>query len=296
MEDNEKVVVETKSDQRLFTMVYHDFLTSKLLTYYEKIIFIMLKKHADSKTHEAYPSLATISKETGISKRKVQNCLNHMEELKVIERKRRKTDNGDYTSNLYTLHDYAKLWKDGVLPKESEPDDKQRLLEQIEQEYVMINKKDLAKTSTKKYLQSLLESNNISTDNNTENQEKSQEAQERYPEQWIIDFYNLNELKEENPTKAAVIDTVANILYTILNSTKETIRVNGEDKPTMAVVGRMLKLNQDTIMYAIDQFIGQTDKIKNPRAYMITCLYNAQEQYQLALNNQVSHDLAHYED
>lgn len=296
MEDNEKVVVETKSDQRLFTMVYHDFLTSKLLNYYEKIIFIMLKKHADSKTHEAYPSLATISKETGISKRKVQNCLNHMEELKVIKRKRRKTDNGDYTSNLYTLHDYAKLWKDGVLPKESEPDDKQRLLEQIEQEYVMINKKDLAKTSTKKYLQSLLESNNIPTDNNTENQEKSQETQERYPEQWIIDFYNLNELKEENPTKAAVVDTVANILYTILNSTKETIRVNGEDKPTMAVVGRMLKLNQDMILYAIDQFIGQTDKIKNPRSYMITCLYNAQEQYELALNNQVSHDLAHYED
>lgn len=256
----------------------------------------MLKKHADSKTHEAYPSLATISKETGISKRKVQNCLNHMEELKVIKRKRRKTDNGDYTSNLYTLHDYAKLWKDGVLPKESEPDDKQRLLEQIEQEYVMINKKDLAKTSTKKYLQSLLESNNIPTDNNTENQEKSQEAQERYPEQWIIDFYNLNELKAENPTKAAVIDTVANILYTILNSTKETIRVNGEDKPTMAVVGRMLKLNQETIMYAIDQFIKQTDKIKNPKAYMITCLYNAQEQYELALHNQVSHDLAHYED
>lgn len=297
MADNEEVVVESKSDQRLFTMVYHDFLTCKLLNYYEKMIFIMLKKHADSKTHEAYPSLATISKETGISKRKVQNCLDHMEELKVIKRKRRKTDNGDYTSNLYTLHDYAKLWKDGVLPEDgSEPDDKQRLLEQIEQEYVMINKKDLAKTSTKKYLQSLLESNNIPTDNNTENTQKSQEVYERYPEQWIIDFYNLNDMKEENPTKGAVIDTVANILYTILNSTKETIRVNGEDKPTMAVVGRMLKLNQDMILYAIDQFIKQTDKIKNPRAYMITCLYNAQEQYELALHNQVSHDLAHYDE
>lgn len=296
MEDNEKVVVETKSDQRLFTMVYHDFLTSRLLNYYEKMIFIMLKKHADSKTHEAYPSLATISKETGISKRKVQNCLNHMEELKVIKRKRRKTDNGDYTSNLYTLHDYAKLWKDGVLPKDgSEPDDKQRLLEQIEQEYVMINKKDLAKTSTKKYLQSLLESNDITTNNNTEKAKESQVI-ERYPEEWIIDFYNLNELKEENPTKAAVIDTVANILYTILNSTKETIRVNGESKPTMAVVSRMLKLNQETIMYAIEQFIKQTEKIKNPRSYMVTCLYNAQEQYQLALNNQVAHDMAHYED
>ena len=296
MEDNEKVVVETKSDQRLFTMVYHDFLTSELLNYYEKMIFIMLKKHADSKTHEAYPSLATISKETGISKRKVQNCLNHMEEPKVIKRKRRKTDNGDYTSNLYTLHDYAKLWKDGVLPKESEPDDKQRLLEQIEQEYVMINKKDLAKTSTKKYLQSLLESNNIPTDNNTENQEESQEAQERYPEQWIIDFYNLDELKEENSTKEEEIDNVKNILYTILNSTKETIKVNGEDKPTMVVVGRMLKLNQEKILYAIDQFNKQKEKIKNVIPYMTTCLYNVHEQYNLALRNQVSHDLANYED
>ena len=256
----------------------------------------MLKKHADSKTHEAYPSLATISKETGISKRKVQNCLNHMEELKVIKRKRRKTDNGDYTSNLYTLHDYAKLWKDGVLPKESEPDDKQRLLEQIEQEYVMINKKDLAKTSTKKYLQSLLESNNIPTDNNTENQEESQEAQERYPEQWIIDFYNLDELKEENSTKEEEIDNVKNILYTILNSTKETIRVNGEDKPTMVVVGRILKLNQEKILYAIDQFNKQKEKIKNVIPYMTTCLYNVHEQYNLALRNQVSHDLANYED
>lgn len=194
------------------------------------------------------------------------------------------------------MHDYAKLWKDGVLPKESEPDDKQRLLEQIEQEYVMINKKDLAKTSTKKYLQSLLESNNIPTDNNTENQEESQEAQERYPEQWIIDFYNLDELKEENSTKEEEIDNVKNILYTILNSTKETIRVNGEDKPTMVVVGRMLKLNQEKILYAIDQFNKQKEKIKNVIPYMTTCLYNVHEQYNLALRNQVSHDLANYED
>lgn len=45
MEDNEKVVVETKSDQRLFTMVYHDFLTSELLNYYEKMIFIYIKNN-----------------------------------------------------------------------------------------------------------------------------------------------------------------------------------------------------------------------------------------------------------
>lgn len=296
MEDNEKVVTETKSDQRLFTMVYHDFLTSKLLNYYEKMIFIMLKKHADSKTHEAYPSLATISKETGISKRKVQNCLDHMEELKVIKRKRRKTDNGDYTSNLYTLHDYAKLWKTGVLPKDgSEPDDKQRLLEQIEQEYVMINKKDLAKTSTKKYLQSLLESNNITTKNNTENQEKSQVI-ERYSEQTINDYYHLEELKAENPTKESLINDVSNILYTLLNTDEPTIRVGGQDKPTLIVVSRMLRLNQDMIMYVIDQFVGLTEKVKNQRAYITTCLYNVHEQYNLALRNQVAHDMAHYED
>ena len=294
-----------KTDQRAFTLIYDDFLKSNLLDYYEKMIFITLKSYTDNKTKQAFPSLKTISSVTGISYSKVRKCLSHMKELGVIKSERRFDKKGGETSKLYTLYDYADVWNTGKLPEDFDDlEEERQLVERLKRKgYIITKKKDSEKSSTTTISQSHQTSNavsniasNLSNTHNTQMIQKSQETQERYPEQWIIDFYNLNELKEENPTKAAVVDTVANILYTILNSTKETIRVNGEDKPTMAVVGRMLKLNQDMILYAIDQFIGQTDKIKNPRSYMITCLYNAQEQYELALNNQVSHDLAHYED
>lgn len=292
------------TDQRPFTIVYDDFLHSDILDYYEKMIFIVIKSYADRTTLQAFPSAQTISRVSGISLAKTKRCLDHMKEIGVIKVEKRLSDKGKNISNLYTLYDYAELWDTGKIPDDLENQKERQMVALLKKKgYIVTKKKDSEKSSTTTISQSHQTSNvvsniasNLSNTHNTQMTEKSQEAQERYPEQWIIDFYNLNELKEENQTKAAVIDTVANILYTILNSTKETIRVNGESKPTMAVVGRMLKLNQETIMYSIDQFIGQTDKIKNPKAYMITCLYNAQEQYELALHNQVSHDLAHYED
>lgn len=291
------------TDQRPFTIVYDDFLRCKMLTYYEKMIFIIIKSYANNDTLQAFPSIKTIHQVSGISIAQIKRCLNHMKEIGVIKVEKGEPQNGK-RSNLYTLYDYADLWNTGTLPDNIEDlDEERQLVAKLKAKgYIVRKKKDSTKASTTTQSQShqisKAVSNNANNPSTTNNTEKAKESQviERYPEQWIIDFYNLNELKEENSTKVAVIDTVANILYTILNSTKETIRVNGESKPTMAVVGRMLKLNQDMILYAIDQFIGQTDKIKNPRSYMITCLYNAQEQYELALNNQVSHDLAHYED
>lgn len=292
------------TDQRPFTIVYNDFLRSIFLDYYEKMVFIIIKSYADNDTLQAFPSAQTISKVSGISLAKTKRCLKSMEKKGIIKVENRYSENGKKQSNLYTLYDYAELWDENKVPDPLKEREKEwSLVKQLEKMgYTVTKKKDSTKASTTTQSQShqisKAVSNKANNPSTTHDTEKAKESQviERYPEEWIIDFYNLNELKEENPTKAAVIDTVANILYTILNSTKETIRVNGEDKPTMTVVGRMLKLNQETIMYAIDQFIRQTDKIKNPRAYMITCLYNAQEQYQLALNNQVSHDMAHYED
>lgn len=288
---NEKLIA--RDDQRRFMLVYHDFFDSDLLDYYEKMVFMCLKKYADTTTKQAFPSLTTISRITGISKRKVQNCLKHMEELNVIQCIRRTKDTGEKQSNLYVVRDYASLWTGGQVQDDMEPDEEKQIIERLEQRgYIVTKKKDSEKESPTipKQSHQIIK---LSNQNNTQEEEKSQVI-ERYPEDWINEFYDLDYLKNENSTKVAEIETVANILYTTLNSTKETIRVNGENKPTMTVIGRLLKLNQETIIYAIDQFIKQTDKIKNPRAYMITCLYNAQEQYQLALRNQVTHDMAQW--
>lgn len=52
---------QTATDQRHFVMLYHDFLESDLLkTSYEKMLFIALKKFADSK-NQCFPSLNKLS-------------------------------------------------------------------------------------------------------------------------------------------------------------------------------------------------------------------------------------------
>ena len=85
------------------------------------------------------------------------------------------------------------------------------------------------------------------------------------------------------------------ILHTSLNTTKATIRIGGEDKPAMVVIGKLMKLDYSDIMYAIEKYQEQTDRIKNPTAYMLTLLYNAKEQSNLDITNQVQHDMYNWE-
>ena len=96
----------------------------------------------------------------------------------------------------------------------------------------------------------------------------------------------------DNPYQKQDIDAVINILHTAMNTRKHIIRISGEDKPAMSVIARLMKLNKESIMYAIKMFSEKKERIKNPTAYMLTILYNAPEQYHLDIQNQVNHDMA----
>ena len=62
----------------------------------------------------------------------------------------------------------------------------------------------------------------------------------------------------------------------------------------MAVISKLMKLTYSGIMYAIEKFKEQTERIKNPTSYMLTLLYNAEEQRNLDIANQVQHDMYHW--
>lgn len=94
--------------------------------------------------------------------------------------------------------------------------------------------------------------------------------------------YRLEKEKEPGttaPTKESAVNA------------SKTIRVAGQDNPCMTVISRLMKLNKK-IMYSIEQFSAQTERIKNPISYMLTTLYQAQEQYHLHIKNQIAHDTA----
>ena len=115
--------IKSATDQRKFTLIYNDFIESNLLNYYEKMIFIVLKKYADNNTMKAFPSLNKLHKVTGISLSQVKRSINHMKELGVINVEHRNNEIKGHQSNIYTLYDYAEIWSvdtDSVVVTEKE--------------------------------------------------------------------------------------------------------------------------------------------------------------------------------
>jgi biotin operon repressor len=277
--------IKSVTDQRTFTIVYNDFLESGFLDYYEKILFIYLKKYADNRTLQSFPSLNTLHKVTGISRSKIQECIKSMEDKGILKVQRRESKKG-HISNLYTLYDSAQIWGiSGTSDKDIRADniEEARMIAELEKRGYVIIKKELASATVEgAEASSTDELSSLSENHDNEKTQQSQ-ASERYSREELHDFFDFNALDQLDQEDVAAVE---NILYETLNTTKEIIRIGGEDKPRSVVVGKLMKLNCDDIAFVINQYNNQRERIKNPQAYILTQLYNAKEQNHLDLMNQ----------
>ena len=71
------------------------------------------------------------------------------------------------------------------------------------------------------------------------------------------------------------LQEIIDIIVDTVCSTKDTIRINNEDMPYEVVTERLLSLNSEHILYAIDCMDNRSGVIRNIRAYVLTLLYNA---------------------
>lgn len=99
-------------------------------------------------------------------------------------------------------------------------------------------------------------------------------------------LYEYDSLVIQYSAKQTDIDIVFDILYDTLNSTKQTIRIGSEDKPQMVVIGKLMKLQPENLIYSIDKYHEQDQRIKNVKAYLLTILYSSREQNHLDLMNE----------
>ena len=132
--------------------------------------------------------------------------------------------------------------------------------------------------------------NQFSGNNNTQKDERSQ-AQERYSLEDIQELFEYSVMVNDFPQLRDDVDNVIMILYDTLNTNRKTIRIAGEDLPAMPVIGKLMKLTRDEILYSIRMYSESVSEIKNHRAYMLTILYRAKEQYALDIQNQVNRNL-----
>lgn len=288
---DEKIIVQLASPERKYVKVYHDFLDNSFLTTEEQMIFIVLKSYVDFKedSGEAYPSMETICKRAKMSEKRARKNINALIKKGIAK----KVQRGLTKTNLYTLSDYATMWVcDNVEDVAAVADNQgvkpltpaEHIAELERMGYtVQIKEKGLASdtdqstdTSTMNY--------NSSMRNDSTKGAKSQA--ERYTMEDIKALYEYDSLIIQYPDKQTDIDIVFDILYDTLNSTKQTIRIGGEVKPTMVVIGKLMKLRPDDLIYSIDVYHQQDQRIKNVKGYLLTIIYNAKEQNYLDLMNE----------
>lgn len=300
----DKFIVQSAIPERLYVKTYHDFLDSNLLSGKEKLVFILLKRYlnfkgdTDGVAGKVYPTLDTLSKQAGMTKKTVADIIKKLEEKGIVEVKQQ----GLNKPNIYSIRDFSGIWKSktndevrAAIDMFKDEYEESLMIERLrEKGYRVVKEKEPDTLSTD-------QSNNVSSahfaksdiNNITELDPESQEG-ERYSLREVRILYDYDVMLADNPSDSKMIDTVVSILYTALNTRKPTIRIGGEDKPSMVVIGRLQKLESEELMYAIGKYEAQTAKIKNPAAYMLTLLYNAKEQMQLDITNQVAHDMENW--
>ena len=299
---------DTKGNaQRPYTKVYHDFLKSRILSPSERTVFIFLSMHANQES-QAWPSLNRLADETGLSKRTVQRCIEKLKEKGAVSVQRRESDEQGHQSNLYTLHDKPEIWtqepsKAVIAEIEAtermEAEAKLRRYKNIKKEPVSDTDQSFD-TDPNELTNSTYQDNSKSEvsqqqDTDTEHNiaqdvadssysESLGDSEERYNEQDIKDFFDFDVIRADLGDEDA--DMVLSVLYDLLNTRADTIRIGSEMKPSMVVIGKLMRLDYADVCYAVNQFNKQSAHIKNPSAYLRTLLYHAKEQNRLNMLNE----------
>ncbi len=292
---NEKIIVQLASPERYYTKCYHDFMDCNLLNGEEKIVFLALKRFLDVKSEQGkvFPTIETIQDMTGWGNQKVVKYIKSLVKKGVVKKIRQ----GLSKPNIYILADYSTMWTCDTVEDVAAVADNQGVKPLTPAEHiaelermgytVQIKEKGLDTEPTKAQHQAL-DNQNFSKEQNTTDKPKSQA--ERYTMEDIRALYEYDSLIIQYPDKQTDIDIVFDILYDTLNSTKPTIRIGGEGKPTMVVIGKLMKLQPDDLVYSIDKYHEQTERIKNVKAYLLTVLYGSREQQHLDIMNLGHHN------
>jgi len=279
---------------RAFAKIHIDLWASKLLSIAEKTILVTLKTFCNS-NNTCFPSVKAIAERANCCTRKVRYVLKSLKDKSIIKIENRFRKDGSQTSNYYTIYDFEELWKakDINEAKELIKNFENKTLDDKSLEEIYI-KKEVNNSFMKKknQPQNIKYESNVHNYNNTTNN-KSQEKNEKYSLDFLKNLYDYNMVFNINPKLSENdINYILDIIYDTVNSQKHNININGSATPIDIIISRLLKLNCDDIIYVIEKYNEQTTKIHNPRAYILTVLYNAKQQYYFDIQNQINYDYA----
>ena len=123
----------------------------------------------------------------------------------------------------------------------------------------------------------------------------TQENIERYPMNFVKEYFNYNDLIAMKGDFKGYgdddVDGVFEILYDVLNGKSREIWLKGQNWNREVVISRLMKLDCFDIIYAMQKYNDTTVKVHNHKQYMLSILYDAKLQHNFDIQNQVTHDM-----
>ena len=99
-------------------------------------------------------------------------------------------------------------------------------------------------------------------------------------------------LLSDYPYEQDTLEEILELLVDVVCTTKDTIRISGDDKPADVVKSQFLKLNSEHIRYVMGALKENTTKVRNIRQYLLATLYNAPLTISNHFRSLVNHDMA----
>ena len=99
-------------------------------------------------------------------------------------------------------------------------------------------------------------------------------------------------LRQEYPHQQEQLEEILEILVETVCTTRQTVRVAGNNVPAEGVKARLMKLTAEHIRFVLGCLSRNTTKIRNIRQYLLTTLYNAPTTIDNYYAAMVSHDQA----
>lgn len=119
------------------------------------------------------------------------------------------------------------------------------------------------------------------------------EDQERMRyEAYLDEQLEIIALKLDYPYDIELIDNLKALILDVLCSKSKSLWISKDEKPISAVKSRFMKLTSEHIRYIMDCMDESTEKISNPKQYLLAALYNAPTTMESYYRAAVRHDMA----
>ena len=109
---------------------------------------------------------------------------------------------------------------------------------------------------------------------------------------YFSDQLSFDCLLLDHPLDERILNEILELLVDTMCSTKEFIRISGDEKPAAVVKGMFMKLEKSHIEYVLRCLSENTTKVKNIPQYLLTALYNAPLTIGNYYRSLVNHDMA----